>query len=85
MKARRDRKGMWENQIVLILGGISIVKDLPIVYTNVLITPVRKTKDRVSEGPGNEQQEIIFLKIVIYVCIKRYFKNSASENRIWRP
>lgn len=50
---------MWGNQIVLILGGIFVVKDPSIVYTNVLITWVRKIKGPVSEGPGNEQKEII--------------------------
>lgn len=39
---------MWENQIVFILGGIFVVRDLSIFYTNGLITPIRKTKDPVS-------------------------------------
>jgi hypothetical protein len=39
---------MWENQLVFILGGIFVVRDLSIFYTNGLITPIRKTKDPVS-------------------------------------
>lgn len=86
MKARRDRKGMWGNQIVFILGGISVVKDLSIVYANLLITPVRKTKDSVSGDPGNEQQETIFFKTkLIYACAKRYLKTQPRKIAFWRP
>lgn len=77
---------MWGNQIVFILGGISIVKDLSIVYANVLITPDRKTKDSVSGDPGNEQQETIFLKTkLIYACAKRYLKTQPRKIAFWRP